>query len=93
MQSRNQQRNWETLLQLIGLRCLPEDITLPQQHSGVWSFSFLVDRPDVLGERDFDSLYRDCQGVPMIEDPATGKSSVLETQGPERNIWFTAINI
>jgi len=93
MMSRNQQRNWETLLQLIGLRCLPDDISLPHRDQDTWSFSFRVETPAVLGDADFDSLYRDCEGVPMIKDPATGHSAVLVTQGPERNIWFSAINI
>jgi hypothetical protein len=93
IKSRNQQRNWETLLQLIGLRCLPEEITEPRHETNAWTFSFSVDTPAVLGSNDFDSLYRDCQGVPMIADPATGQASVIQTQGPERNIWFSAINI
>ena len=93
MQSRNQQRNWETLLQLIGLRCLPDDISTPQKDQDIWSFSFRIDTPAVLGGQDFDSLYRDCEGVPMIKDPATGENAVIVTQGPKRNIWFSAINI
>ena len=91
--SRNQQRNWETLLQIIGLRCLPEDITDPVRRDGYWAFSFGVETPGVLGQQDFESLYRDCQGVPMIADIMTGQATVIETQGPKRNIWFETINI
>lgn len=93
MISRNQQRNWETLLQIICLRCLPEDITNTAHINDHWNFSFAVPNVSVLGERDFESLYRDCQGVPMISDIATGQASTIETQGPKRNIWFSTINI
>lgn len=93
MLSRNQQRNWETLLQIIGLRCLPIDITDPVHRDHTWFFSFGVETPGVLGDRDFESLYRDCQGVPMIADITTGQATTLETTGPRRNIWFETINI
>jgi hypothetical protein len=93
MISRNQQRNWETLLQLIGLRCLPEDISMPVYQGKVWRFSFSVDTPGVLGDNDFDSLYRDCRGVPMIVDLSTGHAATIETQGSGQNIWFSSINI
>ena len=93
MISRNQQRNWETLLQVIGLRCLPEDIIYPQHHDGIWQFSFVVAGLEALGSNDFESLHRDCQGVPMIQDTQTGQASTLQPTGPERNIWFSTLNI
>jgi hypothetical protein len=93
MMSRNQQRNWETLLQIVSLRCLPEDIVYPQLQTDFWQFSFVVDSPAVLGGTEFDLLYRDCDGVPMIQDIATGQASVLFIQGKDKNIWFSSINI
>jgi hypothetical protein len=60
---RNQQRNWETVLQCIGLRAQPQNITVPQYtdmdvggfqfgdlYSGkhrVWTWSWTVDQSDV----------------------------------------------
>ena len=60
---RNQQRNWETVLQCIGLRAQPQNITEPQftdidvhgfqfgdLYSGqqrVWTWSWTVDQTDV----------------------------------------------
>lgn len=93
MMSRNQQRNWETLLQIIGLRCLPEDIVYPQRHGDAWQFSFDVDSPAVLGGPEFDLLYRDCDGAPMVQDIATGQATTLCSQGKDKNIWFAPINI
>jgi len=92
--SRNQQRNWETLLQLIGLRCQPQDIDLPCGVNGVWSFSFWVDVPDVFGS-SYESLYRDCRGVPMLTGLTEShtQESAIHIDGPGQNIWFESINI
>lgn len=79
---RNQQRNYETILQIVGLRCQPEDITNPTVLRGVgtwgssygskakkvWCFSFNVAQKAVFAA-DGDplgGLKQDCGGVPMI---------------------------
>ena len=78
---RNQQRNWETFLQCVGLRCQPLDIAEPfvvydrnstvfgnQEWRAVWHFAFSIDKPDVF-RRDNDELgllKQDCDRVPMI---------------------------
>lgn len=91
--SRNQQRNWETLKQLISLRVLPNDITDPwrqdQDSTLVWSFEFDVDRPEDLGP-DLRDLKRDCEAVPMLVnlDENQTQCSVLL---PDINIWFEAV--
>lgn len=70
--SRNRQRNWETLQQILNLRTLLEDITLPKlikiKNKNHWRFEFEIERAasveldgDVLG-----ALKLDCEGVPMI---------------------------
>ena len=94
MHSRNQQRNWETLLQLMGLRCQIDNIDPPTVEQGLWQFSFEVDRPEVYGN-DLALLLQDCEGVPMVQ-PQTdqpGQVSVLTAQGPDRNIWFESVNM
>lgn len=70
--SRNQQRNWETVNQLIALRCLPHDISPPtrSQHDGIntWSFDFIVDDVSMISRenQDLALLKQDCEDIPMI---------------------------
>jgi len=92
---RNQQRNWETLLQVIGLRCQLEDLHDPVQRDLVWRFEFTVNVPDVLGEQqEFRPLLADCEGVPMITGLEEGRLAqpMLRTHGPDQNIWFQTVN-
>lgn len=96
--SRNQQRNYETLLQIFGLRTQPQEISQPEYQNGQWVFSFENETPgvfDIHGSLDpLAGLKVDCDGVPMITS-LTEKfvtCSVLTTQGAQQNIWFDAIN-
>lgn len=94
--SRNQQRNWDTINQLVSLRTLPHSVSLPQcQDTGdvrLWEFEFSIDQEDSLAEGDnmFGSLERDCRGVPMITgmDETAGQIQVLE---PSSNIGFERV--
>lgn len=78
---RNQQSNLETLLQIISLRCQPEDVSAPERsnvkktwgskYSGKmqhWSFSFTISQTAVfrLDGDELGNLKLDCIGVPMI---------------------------
>ena len=60
--SRNQQRNWDTINQLVSLRTLPHSVSMPQcQDTGdvrLWDFEFSIDQEDSLAEGDnmFGSL-------------------------------------
>ena len=95
--SRNQQRNWETMNQLISLRSLPTDITIPvleiQDEVKTWTFVFNIDNTasleingDPVGE-----LKRDSIGVPMItglnESPGT-----RDTLVPDFNVFFAVLS-
>ncbi len=94
--ARNQQRNWETVNQLISLRTLPHSITPSRRVSitdiAIWEFEFSLDQDTALARGDdiFGSLKTDCHGVPMIVD-------LLETPGQipmlkvGSNIWFERI--
>ena len=68
--SRNQQRNWETLLQIISLRTQPADLSVPTQKDGVWEFEFRSESQgvfEVYGDPDhLAGLRIDCEGVPMV---------------------------
>lgn len=91
--SRNQQRNWETLRQVIGLRCQVDDYSIPQRLHNAWHFEFRVDQSDVFGP-DLCDLEQDCRGVPMITGlgETAGIQGQLVVQGPDQNIWFQSVN-
>ena len=96
--SRNQQRNWETLLQLIGLRTQPQDVTDPTHNDGVWEFEFTSESNGVFEVHGNDDplagLKTDCEGVPMMlnlqEQPSLAPT--ITTMGTDQNIWFSAVN-
>ena len=96
--SRNQQRNYETLLQIFGLRTQPQEITQPQLINDMWHFDFVSESEGVFdmynNPNPLAGLLVDCEGVPMVtglsEKP--GIAPVLITQGDQQNIWFTSIN-
>lgn len=96
--ARNQQRNFETVVQIISLRSQPIDVSRPYCDDGVWKFSFEVDAPGVYsgnGElHNLDALIADCNGIPMIINLREhyALDPVLTTQGDKANIWFEAIN-
>ena len=89
--SRNQQRNFETLVQLLNLRTQIFELTDPACQKGVWSFEFQVESPGVFGEDDnFSVLYNDADGIPMLRNlnEQNDLDPVLITLGPRQNIWF-----
>lgn len=70
---RNQQRNWETLIQCLSLRCQPLNISGPYNFSTnegnlFWQFTFETDRDEIFadGNDSLGFLKQDCNGVPMI---------------------------
>jgi hypothetical protein len=94
--ARNQQRNWETLNQLISLRVLPDDITNPvivtHNATQYWQFDFSIESIETitLGDNPVGALIQDCRDVPMILD-LTESSQIAPTlipDGPNPNIWF-----
>jgi len=93
--SRNQQRNFETLIQIISLRSQPERIQPPHCADGVWNFSFEVEAESAFGisgnHDPFAALCQDCNGVPML----TGldeRSDIDPVLRPNQNIWFETVN-
>jgi hypothetical protein len=94
--SRNQQRNWETLTQLIGLRTQIAKLARPEQIDKMWSFEFEVDAPYVFGpeENPTEMLISDCNGVPMLVN-LENKSNLdpyLIIDGVIQNIWFSKLS-
>jgi hypothetical protein len=98
--SRNQQRNWETLTQILSLRTQLADITPPivDQDGKKWMFEFETEYDGVFGgDNDPTEVLRlDANGVPMLTEPSNSEiDSILITDGPRQNIWFmpNTINI
>jgi hypothetical protein len=94
--SRNQQRNFETLLQLIGLYTQPLDLTDPWYDSATqqWSFDFSIEFDGVFAtENDtLGLLKKQANGVPMItglqESQVNGQQLISDS-----NIFFSELNI
>ena len=95
--ARNQQRNWETVNQLISLRTLPHSITdsrlVDVSDVAIWEFDFTLDQDTALARGDdiFGSIRIDCRGVPMIVNlsESPGQIPILEV---DRNIWFQRLS-
>lgn len=87
--ARNQQRNWETLTQLISLRTQVYTTT-PVLTDNRWSFEFTIESDSIFDGDPTELLKSDCQGVPML---LGGEDLMLSTQGPMQNIWFTIMSI
>lgn len=71
MLARNQQRNWETIIQVLSLRAQPHDISDPDFWLGDavwWAFEFSVADPAALtlGDRPWGQIEQDCSMVPML---------------------------
>ena len=100
---RNQQRNWETLLQCISLRCQPLNIQGPYVFTNnegqlYWVFSFETDKPDIFnlkGDRT-GILKQDCDRVPMIVGLTESERELfftpyMITTGSSRNTYFEQV--
>jgi hypothetical protein len=96
--SRNQQRNWETLMQIIGLRTQPQSITRPVCQDSKWSFEFIAEATGVYSLTDspdpLAGLKQDCDGVPMVVglSERSNISPTISVSGVNQNIWFETIN-
>ena len=89
--ARNQQRNWETILQIVSLRTQVSTCA-PEHASGQWSFSFETDLDQLFdnGADPLGVLKQDCARVPMLV--GLGESSDIgNLLIPEQNIWFEIV--
>jgi len=97
--SRNQQRNWETITQILGLRTQLFRLQTPVSDTtnSAWMFEFETETDHIYGD-DADPtrvLRSDADGVPMLVelDNRPELLPMLATSGPAQNIWFTLISI
>lgn len=97
--ARNQQRNWETLTQILSLRTQLFDISDPilDLTGNKWFFEFEVETPGVFGDASDPTriLREDANGVPMLRelDNDPDIESVLITVGSRQNIWFAPLEL
>ena len=90
--SRNQQRNWETVTQLISLRTQVDNLKEPQLINDRWCFEFEVENQNLFtsGIDQLSVLKADCAGVPMLvglnESAQIGTVLSVGT-----NVWFALI--
>ena len=91
--ARNQQRNWETLNQLISLRTQVFDVEPVSSPEGEWRFEFSVEHAEVY-DVGLKGLTLECAGVPMLTGLTETQTTqyALVTDGPDQNIWFEPIN-
>ena len=95
--SRNQQRNVETITQLLQLRTQIFEVSVPNESNGYWSFEFEIESEGVYqqGTDSFGILKQDCEGVPMLVglNEKYTATPVLSTDGSQQNIWFEIISV
>jgi len=86
--ARNQQRNWETLQQIVSLRAQIFDLEPPVAQDHEWTFEFSVEQEGLFTYNDdpVGILKQDCAGVPML----IGLNETVETAllSPLANIGF-----
>lgn len=94
--ARNQQRNWETVMQIASLRAQLMTTSKTRTVDGVWEFSFEIETAGVYssnGDLDnLDGLLTECEGIPMViglNESTSSESTLI----PGKNIWFESINI
>ena len=96
-QARNQQRNWETITQIISMRTQLFELTEPVKENHVWMFEFETETDGVFGDSSDPTqiLREDSADVPMIVELENQENlrSVLTTSGPDQNIWFALVPI
>lgn len=96
--ARNQQRNWESIMQVASLRAQPTVIKFPQQVNNEWHFVFEVEGAGVYSNdgnvNSTGVLAAECAGTPMIT--GLNESETLNPQlivlGNDQNIWFESVN-
>lgn len=97
--ARNQQRNWETIVQIISLRTQPMNLSATTVEDKIWQFTFEVESEGVYSinadVNNMGALLQECSGIPMITglNEQSGTEAKLIPQGPKQNIWFESVNI
>lgn len=102
IRQRNQQRNWETILQLIGLRTQPFNIKVPvlidgkntpfPEAASVWFFTFDIEHSSqwLVDNDPFWVLKVDCENTPMLTGLSESEelTPLINTFGDNINLTF-----
>ena len=88
IRSRNQQRNYETLLQIISLYTQPMEISKSIKTEQGWQFEFETEFDGVFsdGQDPLALLKRSSQGVPVLVDIENNVRT--ELMSPDLNVMF-----
>lgn len=94
--SRNQNRNWETITQILSLRTQIFDVALPVKESDYWIFSFSVDSLSVYCEtnqNELNVLKSDANNVPMLvlDNDGSVKVRMTDVYSEKSNLAFHVI--
>jgi len=93
--ARNQQRNLETITQILQLRTQIFDVSVPVENNGYWTFEYAVEFDGIYQQDQdlFGILKQDCNEVPMITglNETYTVTPVLTVDGSQQNIWFEQI--
>ena len=85
---RNQERNWSVVVQLLGLRFQPVDITKPTQKDNIWEFTCRFEH-----EFPLELIIEDFNDIPMIinlNEKITFDKACFISRGENANIWVKA---
>lgn len=97
--ARNQQRNWETITQILGLRTQLFRIQTPitDRSNRSWMFEFETESDNIYGDdSDLTAVLRaDADGVPMLLglNNRPDMAATVVTAGSQQNIWFAPVFI
>ena len=97
--ARNQQRNWETITQILSLRTQLFRLRDPvvDTTNSMWFFEFETETAGIYGDiADPTAVLRaDADRVPMLTglDDRVDLFPTLVTDGPNQNIWFAQLSI
>lgn len=91
--ARNQNRNLETIIQILSLRTQIFDVSAPLCTNGKWQFGFSVDSLSVYSDtaqHDLNVLKTDANNVPMLVlDEKSGVQAAMTTvYGSDPNLVF-----
>lgn len=91
--ARNQNRNLETILQILSLRTQIFDVSVPLNTDGVWQFGFSVDTLSVYSDtahNDLNVLKTDANNVPMLilNNKSGVDVAMTKVYGDDPNLFF-----
>ena len=93
----NQQRNYTTFLQVLGLRSIYSIVKNPTVEDGEWTFQIETDRDGVyeLNGDPVGFLKEDLENVPVVtglDEVKTNKNKTIKLSKPQPNTFVSIVN-